>query len=244
MGERRVLQLCCGLRDALWDLGELQVGALNHAGFTAALRGADHIAVALAVQLVILRPCMPARAAWAPVSRGMGAEPALPSSYPPTPSVGLHLFPSSPNPNHCAHITPLCAQSSLSAGYLLWVHGVLRCPPPSPLLQPQPDPRDASVPIRITARWEMPQHVLVPSASVTAAPRNSETRNDGKCSVVLLGQTTGLWHNHPRRQPGQTVTRHTCMWLLLLPGMKYCSLAAEKKAHQHSEHTDTRLGQG
>lgn len=66
--------------------------------------------------------------------------------------------------------------------------------------------------------------------------------------MVLPGQTAGLWHNHPCRQPGWKGTMqtpmHTRVWLLLLPGMKYCSLAAEKKAHQHPEHTDTRLGQG
>jgi len=72
VGGRRFLQLGRGLRDALRDLGELQVGALDHVGFAAALRGADHVAVALAVQLVILRPCTPARAAWAPAGRGTG----------------------------------------------------------------------------------------------------------------------------------------------------------------------------
>lgn len=72
-GRRRFLQLSCGLWDALWDLGELQVGALDHTRFAAALRGADHVAVALAVQLVILRPCTPVRAAWAP----MGSCPPL-----------------------------------------------------------------------------------------------------------------------------------------------------------------------
>lgn len=61
-GRARRLQLGCGLWDALWDLRELQVGALHHAGLAAALRGAHHVAVALTVQLVILCPCVPERA--------------------------------------------------------------------------------------------------------------------------------------------------------------------------------------
>lgn len=48
-------QLSCGLGDALRDLGELQAGALHHAGLTAALVGTDHVTVAFTVQLVILR---------------------------------------------------------------------------------------------------------------------------------------------------------------------------------------------
>lgn len=48
-------QLGRGLGDALRDLGELQAGALHQAGLTAALVGTDHVTVALAVQLVILR---------------------------------------------------------------------------------------------------------------------------------------------------------------------------------------------
>ena len=50
-------QLGRGLGDALRDLGELQAGAFHHAGLTAALVGTDHVAVALAVQLVILGAC-------------------------------------------------------------------------------------------------------------------------------------------------------------------------------------------
>lgn len=50
-------QLSRGLGDALRDLGELQAGALHHAGLTATLVGTDHVTVAFAVQLVILRAC-------------------------------------------------------------------------------------------------------------------------------------------------------------------------------------------
>lgn len=50
-------QLSRGLGDAIRDLGELQAGALHHAGLTAALVGTDHVTVAFAVQLVILRAC-------------------------------------------------------------------------------------------------------------------------------------------------------------------------------------------
>lgn len=50
-------QFSCGLGDALGDLGELQAGALSQAGLTAALVGTDGIAVALTVQLVVLRAC-------------------------------------------------------------------------------------------------------------------------------------------------------------------------------------------
>ena len=50
-------QLGRGLGDALRDLGELQAGALHHAGLAAALVGTDHVAIAFAVQLVILRAC-------------------------------------------------------------------------------------------------------------------------------------------------------------------------------------------
>lgn len=50
-------QLGCGLGDTLRELGELQAGALHHAGLAAALVGTHHIAVAFAVQLVILRAC-------------------------------------------------------------------------------------------------------------------------------------------------------------------------------------------
>lgn len=66
--------------------------------------------------------------------------------------------------------------------------------------------------------------------------------------MVLLGQATSLWHNTPagslaKRAP--CTHPCTCVQLLCSPGMKYCSLAAgEKKKHQPSEHTDTRLGQG
>lgn len=76
MGGRRRLQLGRGLWNALGDLGELQVGALNHIGFAAALRGADHVAVALAVQLVILCSCAPARAMWGG-TRGCTRPPLL-----------------------------------------------------------------------------------------------------------------------------------------------------------------------
>lgn len=158
MGGRRLLQLSRGLRDALRNLGELQVGALDHAGFAAALRGADHIAVALAVQLVILRPCAPARAAWAPTGRGMGAAPAPPSSDPPTPQPGSVSSPAPLIPT-AAHVLLLSMpKAAYLQGYLSWVHGALRCPPPSPLLQPEPDPADRSVPIRITAQCEMLTH--------------------------------------------------------------------------------------
>lgn len=50
-------QLGRGLGDALRDLGELEAGALHHAGLAAALVGTDHVAVAFAVQLVILCAC-------------------------------------------------------------------------------------------------------------------------------------------------------------------------------------------
>lgn len=50
-------QLSRGLGDTLRDLGELQAGALHHAGLTATLVGTDHVTVAFTVQLVILRAC-------------------------------------------------------------------------------------------------------------------------------------------------------------------------------------------
>lgn len=112
----RLLQLGRGLWDALWDLGELQVGALNHAGFTAALRGADHIAVALTVQLVILRPCAPVRAAWGPTGRGTGAVPALPSLLLPHPQLVSGSSPAPLIPGLCTNYSSPCPKHLICKG--------------------------------------------------------------------------------------------------------------------------------
>lgn len=91
-GGWRPSQLSRGLGYVLRDLGELQAGALHHAGLAAALVGTDHVAIALAAQLVILSACSERRR---PGAEGLPA--ALPC--PPWPARP------SPLPTHWRHPT-------------------------------------------------------------------------------------------------------------------------------------------
>ena len=82
-GGWRPSQLSRGLGYTLRDLGELQAGALHHAGLAAALVGTDHVAIALAVQLVILSACGERAEAG---GTGAASSPALPTlACPPQP---------------------------------------------------------------------------------------------------------------------------------------------------------------
>ena len=78
-GRWRPSQLGCALGYALRDLGELQAGALHHAGLAAALVGTDHVAIALAIQPVILCACSKRVEA---EGRGAARSPGLPTRAP------------------------------------------------------------------------------------------------------------------------------------------------------------------
>lgn len=78
-GSWRPSQLSRGLGYALRDLGELQAGAFHHAGLAAALVGTDHVAIALAIQPVILCACSKRAEA---EGRGAASSPGLPAPAP------------------------------------------------------------------------------------------------------------------------------------------------------------------
>lgn len=133
------------------------------------------------------------KAAWAPTPEPQRTAPPSSPSDPPTSPPDLIFFPSSSHSSPCAHITLLHAQSSLSTE--IFVPGMRRTALLTTLLQTELDSGDISMPIQVMARWQMPQHLLVPS---TWEMKRGSAGPDHRALV-----------QHPHRQPGQKGTMHT-----------------------------------
>lgn len=102
------------------------------------------------------------------------------------------------------------------------------------LLQTELDPGDISMPIQVTAQWEMPQHLLVPST--------------WKMKCGSAGPDHGALVQHPHRQPGQEGTIQTPVHMCVAPLLTWDEIllfgCKKKTPHQPSGHAEPRLGQG